>query len=138
MLHTRRKNSDQIKYFESQYSVKVRKNKASSNLSRRSKLPALEPKLLTPKFLNNPNQLNHTFQSKKSLFAEDFCSNGKGNYPDRSSFIKIVFPADLLRKQAFGNKFVQLKAVNKTLDIEYDAYKQMKPRCFNNAFSILS
>ena len=132
-----RKNSDQIKYFESQYAAKVRANKANSTLSRHQKLPAITPKTLTPRFLSNANQFNPTFQSKKSLFSEDFYSNGVGYNPDRNSFNRIVFPADLLKRQAFGNKFIQLKAVNKTLDIESDAYKKIKPRCFNNAFSVL-
>src|SRR5574343_1950262 len=113
-----RKNSDQINYFESQYAAKVRANKANSTLARHSKLPAITPKTLTPRFLNNPNQFNPTFQSKKSLFSEDYYGNGYN--ADRNSFNRIVFPADLLKRQAFGNKFIQLKAVNKTLDIESD------------------
>ena len=67
-----RKHSDQMKYFENPCSVKVRTIKANSLISRHSKLSALAPKTLTPRFLNNPNPFNPTFQSKKSLFCEDF------------------------------------------------------------------
>jgi hypothetical protein len=134
---SQRKNSDPQKYFESQQIVKSRAGKVHSTLSRHQKLPSITPKTLTPRFLSNPNHFNPTFQSKNSLFNEDLYTTGASYFTEKNSLNRIVFPADLLKRQAFGNKFVQLKAVTKTLDIESDAYKKIKPRFFNNAFSFV-
>lgn len=128
-LHqSRRKYTDPI-YTESPLKSKSRQVKALSSLSRHQKLPALTPKMLTPKFSNNPNQFNHNFQSKKSLFCEEFWNSEKNEGFTKESLRNIGFNRDFYRKQV---KYGQIKGTNKSLDLEYEAVRRIKPRNFNS------
>ena len=128
LRQSKRKYTELI-YTESPLKSNSRQVKALSSLSRRQKLPALTPKMLTPKFSNNPNQFNHNFQSKKSLFREEFWNSEKSVGFDKVTSRNKGFNGEFYRKQG---KYVQVKGVNKSLDLEYEAVRRIKPRSFNS------
>lgn len=143
----RRKYTDPL-FSESPLKTKIRQGKALSSLSKHQKLPALIPKVLTPRFSKNPNPFNHNFQSISSLISEEFSNSEKfngaykttvgsdewvneKNGSHRASLGKIGLNGEIFWKQGNAGKFVQLKVVNKGLDVEYEAIKKIKPRYFN-------